>query len=143
MVLIQKSGAGVVIITIMIIAFAATFADDYLQGCRAVTGELENLKDKVQQQNAQAKKLWPTLWYIVTKNRVRSMLRQDNKRKLIMLRNLRLLVLLMSWPIVLNGCASSPQEGHVVVASQVTIPPAPQIVQKTLPRSVDYYQNQF
>ena len=43
MVLIQKSGAGVVIITVMIIAFAATFADDYLQGCRAATEELENL----------------------------------------------------------------------------------------------------
>lgn len=48
--------SALLIITVILIAFAATFAGGYLQGGRAATEELENLKGKVQQQTAQAEK---------------------------------------------------------------------------------------
>lgn len=48
--------SALLIITAILIAFAATFAGGYLQGGRAATEELENLKGKIQQQAAQAEK---------------------------------------------------------------------------------------
>lgn len=48
--------SALLIITVILIAFAATFAGGYLQGGRAATEKLENLKGQVQQQNEQAEK---------------------------------------------------------------------------------------
>lgn len=48
--------SALLIITAILIAFAATFAGGYLQGGRSATEKLEKLKGKVEQQTAQAER---------------------------------------------------------------------------------------